>query len=48
VVDIEKQKKDSSLSFNDEKESDYPGGLKSWQRYMLQNLKYSERAMNWE
>jgi periplasmic protein TonB len=46
VVNIEKQKKDSSVSFKDEKESDYPGGLKGWQRYMLQNLKYPERAMN--
>jgi periplasmic protein TonB len=46
VIDLDKQKKDSAKSYNDEKESDYPGGLKGWQRYMLGNLKYPERAMN--
>ena len=46
VVDLEKQKKDSVKSYNDEKESDYPGGVKGWQRYLLKNLKYPERAMN--
>jgi protein TonB len=46
VIDLDKQKKDSTKSYNDEKESDYPGGLKGWQRYMLENLKYPERAMN--
>jgi protein TonB len=46
VTDLEKQKKDSVKPYGDEKESDYPGGLKGWQRYMLKNLKYPERAMN--
>ncbi|HLA60206.1 MAG TPA: TonB family protein, partial [Puia sp.] len=46
VIDLEKQKKDSVKSYSDEKESDYPGGLQGWQRYMLKNLKYPERAMN--
>jgi protein TonB len=46
VIDLEKQKKDSVKSYNDEKESEYPGGLKGWQRYMQENLKYPERAMN--
>jgi protein TonB len=46
VIDLEKQKKDSSLSYKDEKESSFPGGLPGWQRYMLKNLKYPERAMN--
>ena len=46
VIDLEKLKKDSVKSYSDEKESDYPGGLKGWQRYMLKNLKYPERAMN--
>jgi periplasmic protein TonB len=46
VIDLEKQKKDSVKSYNDEKESDYPGGSKGWQRYLVKNLKYPERAMN--
>ncbi len=46
VIDLEKQKKDSVKSYNDEKESDYPGGTKGWQRYLVKNLKYPERAMN--
>jgi len=45
-IDLKKQKKDSSVSYKDEKESDYPGGLKGWQHYLLKNLKYPERAMN--
>jgi protein TonB len=46
VIDLDKQKKDSVKLYGDEKESDYPGGMKGWQRYMLKNLKYPERAMN--
>ena len=46
VIDLEKEKDDSAKSYSDEKESDYPGGLKGWQRYLLKNLKYPERAMN--
>lgn len=46
VIDLQKQKNDSVKSYNDEKESDYPGGLKGWQHYLLKNLKYPERAMN--
>jgi protein TonB len=45
VIDLEKRK-DSSLSYTFEKESEYPGGLPGWQRYMLKNIKYPERAMN--
>ena len=46
VIDLEKQKKDSVKSYNDEKESDYPGGTAGWQRYLVKKLKYPERAMN--
>ena len=46
VIDLEKQKKDTLVSFNDEKESDYPGSVKGWIRYIQKNLKYPERAMN--
>jgi periplasmic protein TonB len=45
-VNLDTVKKDSLISYKDEKESDYPGGLKAWSRYMLGNLKYPERAMN--
>jgi protein TonB len=46
VIDLQKQKKDSVKSYNDEKESDYPGGSNGWVRYLQKNLKYPERAMN--
>ncbi len=47
VIDLEKQKKDSVLLYkDDEKESTFPGGLPGWQRYMIKNLKYPERAIN--
>jgi periplasmic protein TonB len=46
VIDLEKQKKDSTISYKDEKESEYPGGIPGWQRYLVKNLKYPERAMN--
>jgi periplasmic protein TonB len=46
VIDLEKEKKDSAISYKDEKESEYPGGLAGWQRYMIKNFKYPERAMN--
>jgi TonB family protein len=38
------QPKDSVKS--DEKESEYPGGLASWQRYLNRNLTYPKRAIN--
>jgi protein TonB len=46
VIDLQKQKKDSSVSYKDEKESEYPGGLPAWSRYLKKNLQYPERAMN--
>jgi protein TonB len=46
VIDLEKQKKDSAKSYNDEKESDYPGGANGWIRYLRNNIKFPERAMN--
>ena len=45
VIDLENQKTESSESYKDEKESEYPGGLAGWKRYMLKNFKYPERAM---
>jgi protein TonB len=45
-IDVDKQKKDSSISYKDEKESEYPGGTPGWFRYLLKNLKYPDRAVN--
>ncbi len=44
--DLDTVKKDSVPSFKDEKESEFPGGLKGWSKYLLGNLKYPERAMS--
>jgi protein TonB len=46
AIDLEMEKKDSSLSYKDEKESEYPGGVRAWIRYIQKNLQYPERAMN--
>ncbi len=46
LIDLEKEKEDPPISYNDEKESDYPSGLAGWQRYLQKNLRYPERAMN--
>jgi periplasmic protein TonB len=35
-------------SYPDEKESDFPGGLPKWQRYLKQNMKYPDRAYKQE
>ena len=40
------QKKDSVISYKDEKESEYPGVAGSWARYLGKNLKYPARAQN--
>lgn len=45
-IDINKQKKDSSLSYPDEKESEFPGGTAGWLRYLTKKLVYPERAIN--
>jgi len=44
TIDLIKSKKDSAVSYKDEKESEYPGGAKGWARYLNQNLEYPERA----
>ena len=46
VIDDSKKKKDSAISYKDEKESEFPGGLKAWTRYMIKNLVYPVRALN--
>jgi protein TonB len=46
VVDGSKKKKDSAITYGDEKESEFPGGHGAWARYLNRNLVYPERAMN--
>lgn len=46
VIDLNKVKKDSTVSYNDEKESEYPGGVKAWSRYLSKKLEYPQRAYN--
>ncbi len=45
-TDPSKQEEESSVSYKDEKESEYPGGFPAWQRYLSKHLDYPERAMN--
>jgi protein TonB len=45
TIDLQNQKKDSSVRYSDEKESDYPGGAAGWRRYLVKNLNYPERAV---
>jgi protein TonB len=46
VIDTRKPKKDSAVVYKDEKESEYPGGVGQWIRYLNKNIKYPERAVN--
>jgi periplasmic protein TonB len=39
-------KKNSSKAYDDEKESEFPGGIRAWYRYLSKNLKYPDRAVN--
>jgi protein TonB len=46
VIDEARTKKDSAVSYKDEKESEYPGGQGAWSRYLSKNLVYPERGLN--
>jgi periplasmic protein TonB len=46
VVDLTKSKKDSSISHKDEQESEYPGGIKAWYKFLSENMQYPIRAQN--
>lgn len=35
---------DTSKSYDDEKESAFPGGLEKWQKYLVKTMNYPERA----
>ncbi len=39
-------RKDSAVESKVEKESEYPGGVNKWSRYLNKNLKYPDRAIN--
>ncbi|HET6252887.1 MAG TPA: TonB family protein [Puia sp.] len=45
-VDVKKQKHDNDPHDSVEKESEYPGGVNKWIRYLNKNLKYPDRALN--
>ncbi|MFT4022438.1 MAG: energy transducer TonB [Flavihumibacter sp.] len=47
VETVDMTKKDSSKlkAYDDEKESEYPGGLSKWGRYLTKNLSYPDRAL---
>jgi antitoxin component YwqK of YwqJK toxin-antitoxin module len=44
VVDL--NKKDSSKKFDDERDAEFPGGVKGWIRYLGKSLEKSEAAAN--
>ena len=48
ILKEEKQNKDDKPAkiYDDEKESEFKGGIAKWQRYLLKNMKYPERAYN--
>ena len=46
-VELE-QKKDSSKRYPDEKESEFPGGVKRWGAYLQKKLEYPDRALRTE
>ena len=46
VVDLTKPGKDSSISYKDEQESEDPGGIKAWFKYLGENMQYPSRAQN--
>jgi protein TonB len=45
-VDVLAQKHDTSSKDSAEKESEFPGGVSRWLRYLNKNLKYPDRAIN--
>lgn len=46
TVDMTKKGSSNTRNYDDEKESEYPGGLSSWTRYLNKNLRYPARAMD--
>ena len=46
AIDLSTLKKDSVVVYKDEKESEFPGGNKSWASYLKENLQFPDRANN--
>lgn len=46
TIDPSKEKKDSAKEDSVERESEYPGGVGKWSRYVNKNIKYPDRAVN--
>jgi periplasmic protein TonB len=45
-LDALAKKHDTSIKYPDEKESEFPGGVSKWLRYLNKNLKYPDRAVD--
>jgi protein TonB len=46
TIDPSKRKTDSAKEDSVERESEYPGGVGKWMRYVNRNIKYPDRAVN--
>ena len=45
VIDVSKPEKDTSVTYTDERESEYPGKMGQWMRYLNKHLEYPDRAI---
>jgi len=45
-IDLLAARKNKMVDSTKEKESEYPGGISQWQRYLIKNIQYPERAQN--
>jgi periplasmic protein TonB len=46
VVDLTKAGTDTSISYKDEQESEYPGGIIAWYKFLGETMQYPTRAQN--
>ena len=45
---LAERQKNQTVDSTKEKESEYPGGISQWQRYLIKNIRYPERAQKKE
>jgi protein TonB len=45
---LAERQKNKNADTSNEKESEYPGGISQWQRYLMKNIRYPERAQTKE
>ncbi len=45
MTEVSTLNRDTTHKYSDERESEYPGGLKSWFKYLNENLRYPPRAL---